>query len=60
MQRYILAKSVTDEYLDTLGLLSISIRLGEEIVSHSVHVVRNFSRLYCVGIFFLSSMPLST
>lgn len=50
---YILAKSVTGEYLDTLGMLTISIRLGQEVFNHSVHVVRNSSQAAILGWDFL-------
>lgn len=50
---YILPKSVTGDYLDTLGMLTISIRLGEEVFNHSVHVVRNSSQSAMLGWDFL-------
>ncbi|KAI2645882.1 Retrovirus-related Pol polyprotein [Labeo rohita] len=33
---FLLAKSVTGDYLDTLGMLPVTIRLGEEVFSHDV------------------------
>ncbi len=38
---FILAKTVTGDYLYTLGMLPITIRLGEEVFSHDVQLVRN-------------------
>lgn len=37
----VLAQSVTGECLDTLGTLSIAVRIGEEMFTHNVQVVRN-------------------
>ncbi len=37
----LLEKSVTGDYLDTLGMLPITIRLVEEVFPHDVQVVRN-------------------
>lgn len=51
---YLLAKSVTGEHLDTLGMLPITIRLGEEVFTHNVQVVRNASQSVILGWDFLN------
>ncbi len=51
---FLLAKSVTGDYLDTLGMLPITIRLGEEVFSHDVQVVRNAIQPVILGWDFLS------
>lgn len=51
---FLLAKSVTGDCLDTLGMLPITIRLGEEVFSHNVQVVRNATQLVIFGWDFLS------
>lgn len=51
---FLLAKSVTGDYLDTLGMLPITIRLGEEVFSHDVQVVRNATQPVILGWDFLS------
>jgi len=51
---FLLAKSVTGDYLDTLGMLPISIRLGEEVFTHNVQVVRNAAQPVILGWDFLS------
>lgn len=43
---FLLAKSVTGDYLDTLGMTSVTIRLGEEVFFHDVQVVRNAKASY--------------
>lgn len=51
---FLLAKSVTGDYLDTLGMLPITIRLGEEVFSHDVQVVRNATQPVILGWDFLN------
>lgn len=50
---YMLARSVTGECLDTLGTLTISIRLGEEVFQHDVQVIRNSNQAVILGWDFL-------
>ncbi len=45
---------MTGDYLDTLGMLPITIRLGEEVFSHDVQVVRNATQPVILGWDFLS------
>lgn len=50
---YILAKSVTGQCLDTVGTLTVSIRLGDNVFTHNVQVVRNTSQPMILGWDFL-------
>ncbi len=45
---------MTGDYLETLGMLPITIRLGEEVFSHDVQVVRNALQPVILGWDFLS------
>lgn len=50
---YLSATAVTGNYLDTLGMFSITIRLGDEIFCHDVQVVRNTTQSVLLGWDFL-------
>lgn len=50
---YLSAKAATGDYLDTLGTLSITIRLDDEIFTHHVQVLRNTTQPVLLGLDFV-------
>lgn len=46
---FLLAKTVTVDCLDTLDMLHITVRLGEEVFSHDVQVVMNATQPAILG-----------
>ena len=46
---FLLAKSVTGENLDSLGMIPINLQLGSQMIQHNFHVVRNSTRSLVLG-----------